>query len=233
MNGRSCGSHFGGNTPFSLNITSAARSDAEVKINIKCTDASSVDKPVGKQLCRPGIYKGKGNLGTLYSTITGIWQTVWLEARPPQHLAGLQLVAVHPADQWHQWHLELQAEVATEAGESLELVATLFRDRSCRDPISQSSTSVHEANSLALLKLVVPQKETKLWCPENPHLYGLQLHLQNQRTGDVIDKVTSYAALRRVTCHGDQVCLNGNPTFLRLVLDQGYYPDARILLSQA
>jgi hypothetical protein len=129
-----------------------------------------------------------------------------------------------------QWHLELQAEVATKAGETLELVATLFTDRSCRDPICQSSKSVNDAKNVAL-QLLVPQKETKLWCPENPHLYGLQLHLQNQR-GETVDRVTSYAALRRVTCHGDQICLNGNPTFLRLVLDQGYYPDAWILLSQ-
>lgn len=231
VNGRSCGTHLGGNTPFSLNITSALRSDGtdgEVKINIKCTDSSSVDKPAGKQLCRPGIYKGKGNLGTLYSNITGIWQTVWLEARSQQHLAGLQMVA--KLEELDQWHLELQAEVATKAGETLELVATLFTDRSCRDPICQSSTSVNDAKNVAL-QLLVPQKETKLWCPENPHLYGLQLHLQNQR-GEMVDRVTSYAALRSVTCHGDQICLNGNPTFLRLVLDQGYYPDAWILLSQ-
>ena len=127
VNGRSCGTHLGGNTPFSLNITSALTGE-EVQINIKCTDSSSVDKPVGKQLSKPGIYKGKGNLGTLYSNITGIWQTVWLEARSPQHLAGLQMVARY-LDDVEQWQLELQAEVTT-AGETLELVATLFRDRS-------------------------------------------------------------------------------------------------------
>eukprot|EP00435_Cladocopium_sp_Y103_P049327 s450_g14.t2 len=229
VNGKLCGTHLGGNTPFSLNITSAlARTEhgvGEVKINIKCTDASSLDKPVGKQLCRPGIYKGKGNIATLYSNITGIWQTVWLEARSQQHLAGLQIVAKLD----HSPHLEVQAELATAVGEPFKLEATLFTDRSCRDPIAHSSKSLNGGKNDSMLQLLVPQKATKLWCPETPHLYGLKLHLRNQ-AGEVVDKVTSYAALRSVTCHGDQVCLNGTPTFLRLVLDQGYYPDAWILL---
>ena len=63
-----------------------------------------------------------------------------------------------------------------------------------------------------------------LWSPESPTLLDAELTLVDRR-GEVVDRVWSYAALRSLASDGDRLVLNGRPYFLRMVLDQGYWPD--------
>ncbi len=63
----------------------------------------------------------------------------------------------------------------------------------------------------------------KLWSTSDPHLYDLVFELR--RTGECLDRVESYAGLRDFRVEGDRFLLNGEPVFLRLILDQGFYPD--------
>jgi beta-galactosidase/beta-glucuronidase len=62
-----------------------------------------------------------------------------------------------------------------------------------------------------------------LWSPERPTLLDAEIRLRSG--GQVIDEVRSYTALRAVAISRDRFMLNGRPYFLRLVLDQGYWPD--------
>ena len=238
VNGKGFEPHFGGNTAFSINISEAVR-DHTVTIHIKCTDVTTLDKPCGKQLAKPGIYKGQGNVATLYSNVTGIWQTVWLELRPTTHISRIQIVPEvdeHGGNAGHGvWHVTVHAQVSQpddiDPENTAELVATLFTNRSCEHVVTTETCEVsnllHPSEFLTV-RLAVPQDATELWSPEHPHLYGLQVLLRrgNQHNADVeTDKVKSYAALRSFQISGDTFCVNGRPTFLRLVLDQGYYPD--------
>ena len=63
-----------------------------------------------------------------------------------------------------------------------------------------------------------------LWSPERPTLIDATVTLE--RNGDVVDDVASYVALRTVGVDGDAFVLNGRPYPLRLVLDQGYWPES-------
>ena len=45
-------------------------------------------------------------------------------------------------------------------------------------------------------------------------------------SGALVDEVQSYTAIRSVDVQGDKFILNGRPLILRLVLDQGYWPDS-------
>jgi hypothetical protein len=63
-----------------------------------------------------------------------------------------------------------------------------------------------------------------LWSPHSPNLVDADLELIDQ-TGAVVDSVRSYLALRSSTVQGDRFLLNGRPYLLRMVLDQGYWPD--------
>jgi beta-galactosidase/beta-glucuronidase len=63
-----------------------------------------------------------------------------------------------------------------------------------------------------------------LWSPEQPHLYEVRLTLLNRATGER-DEAESYAGLREVSVTNGQLCLNGDPLYLRGVLDQGYFPE--------
>jgi beta-galactosidase/beta-glucuronidase len=70
----------------------------------------------------------------------------------------------------------------------------------------------------------LPLKAPKLWSPENPHLYDLELTVSDS-SGFEIDRVSSYAGLRKIHIEGNRIYLNNKPYYLRLVLDQGFYPD--------
>jgi hypothetical protein len=63
-----------------------------------------------------------------------------------------------------------------------------------------------------------------LWSPEQPFLYDLELTLidANQQ---IVDRVHSYAGLREISVKDGKHCLNGEPIYLRGILDQGYFPD--------
>jgi len=74
------------------------------------------------------------------------------------------------------------------------------------------------------LSLDIPPSRSRLWSPQDPHLYDLELELLD-REGKHIDQVHSYAGLRSVSIEGQIVRINGQAVFQRLVLDQGYYPD--------
>jgi hypothetical protein len=44
--------------------------------------------------------------------------------------------------------------------------------------------------------------------------------------GDRLDEVKSYTALRSIAVQGNRLVLNGRPYYLRMVLDQGYWPES-------
>jgi beta-galactosidase/beta-glucuronidase len=71
---------------------------------------------------------------------------------------------------------------------------------------------------------ILPLRRPKTWSPETPFLYDLVLEVIDS-TGTVIDRVQSYAGLRKVHIEGNRFYLNNEPFYQRLVLDQGFYPD--------
>src|SRR5690606_2723957 len=62
-----------------------------------------------------------------------------------------------------------------------------------------------------------------LWSPERPTLIDARIRLK--KGAQVLDEFRSYTALRSVKILRDRFMLNGRPYLLRLVLDQGYWPD--------
>ena len=62
-----------------------------------------------------------------------------------------------------------------------------------------------------------------LWSPERPTLLDAKVRLL--KNGEVIDEFESYTALRSVHILRDRFMLNSRPYMLRMVLDQGYWPD--------
>jgi len=72
--------------------------------------------------------------------------------------------------------------------------------------------------------LIIPDDRRRNWSPQDPHLYDIDLELFDEN-GVLLDKAQSYAGLRGIAIEGQQIKLNGEVLFQRLVLDQGYYPD--------
>ena len=91
--------------------------------------------------------------------------------------------------------------------------------------ISDRDRAVAEANSeksSATIQFKIPIPDPKLWSPESPHLYDLRIRLYGSNI--LLDEVLSYAGLRNIELKDGRFWLNGVPTYLRMVLDQGYWP---------
>lgn len=85
INGQSLGEHHGGYTPFSADITAAIqRRENSLVIEVH-DDLRSFTQPYGKQSNRFDSY------GCSYTRVTGIWQTVWLEAVPATYIGQLKV----------------------------------------------------------------------------------------------------------------------------------------------
>ena len=68
--------------------------------------------------------------------------------------------------------------------------------------------------------------DPKLWSPENPHLYDVRIELQGPR--GLLDRIDSYFGFRSISTQQGKVLLNGNPIYLKTVLDQGYWPESNL-----
>lgn len=205
LNGREVGRHTGGYDPFTFDLTPFLTSGPQT-LEVRVTDPTDTGhQPRGKQTLRPH--------GIFYTAVTGIWQTVWLESVSKNaHLTALKPVADLPAK---TLRLRPIAE-GLRPGDVLE--ATLL----------DGMTVVSEAKGGPFSELALPIKEPKLWSPDAPFLYDLNVRIV--RGGHVVDEVKSYAAMRSVAVAKDaqglpRLTLNGEPIFHLGPLDQGWWPD--------
>lgn len=201
------GSHKGGYTPFSLNVTPALKAKGENKLTVRVTDPTDAGyQPRGKQVNNPH--------GIWYTPVTGIWQTVWLEpVSPANHIAALKTV---PNIDTHKLTVDV-----TPAAADAQLVAEV--------KVSENGKTVATGKSLAghPVEIAMPA-DAKLWTPDTPNLYDLEVTLYS--AGKPVDKVKSYTAMRKVSTARDEkgivrLQLNNKDVFHFGPLDQGWWPD--------
>jgi len=197
VNGVEVGAHTGGYLPFTLDVTDAVHGGEET-VEVRVRDLSET-----------GLHaRGKQRLdrGTIwYTAQSGLWQTVWVEVVPEQHVASLRITP----------HLDQGVlEVVVEATADAE-ATVVVRDggRVVAAETGPAGTPV---------RLTVPDPHP--WSPDDPHLYDLDVTLGDE------DTVTSYAAMRSLGIGEDdrgrrRFLLNGEPVWHLGVLDQGYWPD--------
>ena len=199
--------HRGGFSSFTASLAGIAIAGNEVTIVVRARDTPTAPQARGKQST---WYR---NTGCNYRRTTGIWQTVWLEPVAPAHIAALNIVPQRADSSF------LVFADVTHLADGLRLEAILTDERG-----QVASASVKAGDLAPHVSLSVPADRVRLWCPEDPHLYGLTVRLRSDN--GVVDEVESYAGLRSVAISGNRILLNGKPVFQRLVLDQGYWPDS-------
>lgn len=206
--------HEGGYTPFTADVTDAAAAGGLEVVVRAGDDPHDLAKPRGKQdwqLHPHSIW---------YPRTTGVWQTVWLEPVPATRVGKVRWTPT-----LDRWEVGLEAFVHGDPRDDLRLWVTL----TCGpllladDTYRVVSGEVHRRIALSDPGIDDYRNEL-LWSPERPTL--IQAHLQLlDNVGGVADEVWSYTALRSVAVQGDLFVLNGRPLPLRMVLDQGYWPD--------
>lgn len=200
------GSHTGGFTPFSFDITTALAVKGKNKLVVKVWDPTDKGpQPRGKQVSRPE--------GIWYTPVTGIWQTVWMEPVENMHIEHLRITPDIDRNL-----LTVKAELNTVSPSSIVEVK-----------VFDGNQQVAAGKSLGAESVEISMPENmKLWSPDSPSLYQLEVTLRNG--GKTIDKVSSYAAMRKYATRRDangivRLELNNKPLFQFGPLDQGWWPD--------
>ena len=211
------GAHRGGYTPFSLDITDRLPATGAFDIVVRADDdPGDLAKPRGKQDWQLDPHS------IWYPRTTGIWQTVWLEEVPATRIATLAFTP-HLA----RWEIGVEAWTTGVRREPLRLSVTLTSSKGtllAADSYTVISGEVHRRIALSDPGIDDSRNEL-LWSPDAPNLIDAQIELWGER-GELIDRITSYTALRSVAAQGDRFVLNNRPYLLRMVLDQGYWPES-------
>ena len=199
------GSHTGGFTPFSFDITEALQGKNNTLI-VKVWDPTDKGyQPRGKQVSRPE--------GIWYTPVTGIWQTVWLEPVSESYIQDLR--------------------ITPDIDNSLLSLKALVKDATSKDLVEvkvfdgQQLVAQGKSINRECVQVAMPEN-TKLWSPESPFLYTLKVSLK--QNGKLVDEVSSYAAMRKYSSKRDangivRLELNNKPLFQFGPLDQGWWPD--------
>jgi beta-galactosidase/beta-glucuronidase len=214
-NGVRLGHHEGGYTPFFFDITDVAHGGrCEIAVLAE-DDPQDLGKPRGKQDWQLEPHS------IWYPRTTGIWQTVWIERVPSTRIAR---VAFTP--NLARWEIGLQTWLDggdRRADLRLSIKVTCRGQTLAADTYLVVSGEVHRGIALSDPGIDDSRNEL-LWSPDAPTLMDVQLELWGER-GELLDRAWSYLALRSTAVQGDRFVLNNRPYLLRMVLDQGYWPD--------
>lgn len=204
INGKKIGSHKGGYDPFTFDITGFIKGADQV-LELRVTDpVDNGPQPRGKQVLNPH--------GIWYTSVTGIWQPVWIEAVPPTYISSTKQVP--------------------DIDKGLLNVDVVVENRLPGDSVYASAwdgnKKIAAAESSDGTGIVLTINDKKLWSPDDPFLYDLKISVI--RNGKVADEVKCYFAMRKISLMPDEngvlrMMLNNNFVFQYGPLDQGWWPD--------
>ncbi len=203
INDMKIGEHKGGYSPFSFDITPALQKGTN-SLTVKVLDPSADGwQPRGKQSNRPWIL--------WYTTVSGIWQTVWMEPVAENRIESLKTTPDIDAG-------TLNVKPIVKATEDCVAEVKLYDE----------GELIASGKSMNGMDVTLSVPDTKLWSPESPFLYDMEVTLS--KGGKVVDKVKSYAAMRKFSMqmgadHIIRLQLNNKDYFQFGTLDQGYWPD--------
>ena len=201
VDGREVGTHQGGYTPFSFEITPLVRAGGTHRLTIRVDDVE-----------RPFTLEGKQG----YGDARGIWQTPYLEARGTTPLAAVHLAPDVPGQTVH-----VEARLLEAAPRDLTL-----RLRFTNASLPETTARVRAGSDRVAFDVAVPNPH--LWSLDDPFLYTVEARLEGVGMPDV---VTTYFGMRQISVVDlpgtdiPYVALNGEPVYLQLALDQNYHPE--------
>ena len=205
VNGKEVGIHQGGYDPFYFDITAALNKSGNQKISVRVWDPSDDGpQPRGKQVNKPN--------SIWYTSVTGIWQTVWLEAVSETYIVNTRQTP----------NIDKKTvSVFTKVNKILPTDKVVV---SAWDGNNKITEQIVKPNTEAILNITNPV----LWSPKNPHLYNLIVTVK--RKNKIVDEVKSYFAMRKISMQPDdngiqRMMLNNEFLFQYGPLDQGWWPD--------
>ena len=202
LNGRKVAEHEGGYTPFEADISEVVDRAGDNVLVVRAYDPTDPALPTGKQV-------------GWYTPSSGIWQTVWLEARPRTYISDFRIVTrIEPAA------VQVKAFISgfDRSKYSLEFKSDDPTVKAVSSTVEAPAATTGKEGFAAQVETTV--QDAKLWSPESPTLYNATLELKDA-AGTVLDTVNTYFGLRTIKRgrYGDapyeRILLNGRPIYLR------------------
>lgn len=217
INGMFAGTHKGGYTPFSFDISNMIERTSSNRVTVMVIDRNDTDQPRGKQ------YWKETNDRCWYTPSSGIWQTVWLEAVSLLHITSLTLKPdVDTSSVSGSLRLNAYPEQRAELQINLQ-----YKNKTVQ---TASFSVIDQRTSFVLcLKEEDEIEDLHYWSPESPNLYTITCRLiyleeETNKTCS-IDEVESYFGMRKIDVQNGQIFLNNKPLYQRLILDQAYWEE--------
>lgn len=209
IDGHALGEHRGGYTPFELELTPHVQWGREQTVVLRVDDT-------------PHPFKLEGKQG--YGEAKGIWQTVYLEARPAVAIRSIHFV---PDIDAGKVKVHVQLDAPAPAGAMLRLA---FKTGG----VPEAARTVPAGAKEMQFDVAIP--DAQLWSLEDPFLYEVEAVLgagagRAADGGRGEDRVSSYFGMRKISVEMlpetefPYVALNGRPVYLQMALDQAYHPD--------
>lgn len=212
INGELAIVHEGGHTPFQTDITELLTVGGNV-ITVRAEDDSKdLTQPRGKQ------YWEEQPTNIFYTRTTGIWQSVWLEPVSPIHLRKIKY-----KPDIDQNAIEIRTFLSeAPANDDIWLDVKISFEGTM---VKEEKYKVIRREETRTIRLQDPKVHgaERWWTPEQPNLYDV--HYQLTVNADAADVCDSYFGMRKVSIENGKLKLNNRPYYMRLVLDQGYFPD--------
>lgn len=212
-NGQYLGHHEGGHTPFHVEVPVYALAllgtEASAhELVLRAVDHRERAQPRGKQHWAPDSET------IFYTRTTGIWQSVWLEPLPDTFIDAVRCTPTL-SDGSVRWQITLGGPI----------LAHLAVEVSVWDPDGEldGRLAIPVDGRELDATFTVDRADVRPWSPETPNLYAVRYRLWAD--GTVMDEVHSYLGFRHLAARDGRLFLNGQPYFLKMVLDQGYFPD--------
>ena len=198
INGAVVGTHEGGYTSFEFDVTTFLSGDtAELTVEVEAP-ADKRELPHGKQRSIPrDDYDGVS-----FTPTSGIWQSVWLEARGRTWVSALELRGDS------REAIEVRGMLSGDAPGGVEVTLAAAGD----------SVTLVAGGDGSFAGSLVPASP-RLWSPADPHLYEVVVTAAD-------DRLVATAGLRSIEARGEELYLNGERLYLRGVLDQGYWSES-------
>ncbi len=222
VNGQMVGTHRGGNTPFTFDITHVLQPGAAQVVVVRAEDQP-------QDLCQP---RGKQDWldqphAIWYRRTTGIWQPVWAEW---VNETRVEQVRWTPDTARGRVGVEISLNRAPLAPLAVQVRLSLRGEVLAEDTYRITERQVEREIQLSAGRAVMHVHQM-LWAPEHPNLIDAEVTLlDGART---LDEVVSYFGLRSVGLDSGRFLLNGGPYYLRMVLEQGYWPETCLAAPSA
>lgn len=215
INGNYVVMNIGGYHRFSFDITKFIV-DGKNNFTIKVEDSLSKVQPRGKQRYKKESFK------CWYIQTTGIWKTIWIESVSKNHIVSVKNT---PDYDNKNIEIELVTNISEKDITNFEIETEILFDNKIvnskkqiiEDKILNYNVNIHSVEN---------NDEINFWSPENPNLYDINYKLYYK--GNIIDEVSSYFGIRKISIENSKIFLNNKELYLKMILDQGYWPDSHL-----